>query len=455
MRATRVPRLIVQPLTRPLSGSVPVPADKSISHRALIMAAVANGCSELRGFSYGEDNVATQRAFSQMGVRIEDDACGTLRVHGVGLDGLAAPAAQIDCGNSGTTMRLLSGLLAGQAFASRLVGDASLSRRPMSRIVRPLMERGAVIAGQPRQGGGDEVTAPLEIGPLPPGRRLAALEYQLPVASAQVKSALLLSGLWASGPTLLREPLVSRDHTERMFDALGIPVETAGPVVKLHPPADPKSIAAFVVDLPGDLSAAAFLLAAGLLVEGSVVTTRGTGVNPTRSGFVEIVKRLGGELAIAPRGESLGEPRAEITARATALRGASIGGELALRAIDEIPICAALAARTRGCTRFFDVAELRVKESDRIEAIVTLLRAFGVEASEHEDGFSVEGRPNQQLAAARVDSRGDHRIAMTAAVLGLVADGPTVVEDVACIGTSFPRFVGTLRALGAEVEVES
>ncbi|MBK8994977.1 MAG: 3-phosphoshikimate 1-carboxyvinyltransferase [Myxococcales bacterium] len=448
-------RLIVKPLSRPLLGSVPVPADKSISHRALILAALASGRSELRGFSYGEDNVATQRAFGQMGVSIEDDAHGTLRVHGVGLDGLSAPGADIDCGNSGTTMRLLSGVLAGQHFASRLVGDASLSRRPMGRIVKPLGLRGAVISGAPRSDGSGEITAPLEIGPLPAGRRLEPLEYQLPVASAQVKSALLLSGLWASGPTLVREPLVSRDHTERLLNALGVPVETAGPVVKLHPPADPKSLRPFSVDLPGDLSAAAFLLVAGLLVEGSAVTTRNTGVNPTRSGLLDIVKRLGGQLVVVPRGESLGEPFGEISARGTALRGASVGGELALRAIDEIPICAALAARAAGTTRFFDVAELRVKESDRIAAIVALLRAFGVEAVEHEDGFSVEGRPSGPLAGARVDSRGDHRIAMTAAVLGLIADGPTVVEDVACIATSFPRFAGTLRALGAEIEVES
>ncbi|MBK7582122.1 MAG: 3-phosphoshikimate 1-carboxyvinyltransferase [Myxococcales bacterium] len=448
-------RLIVQPLSRPLSGSVPVPADKSISHRALILAALASGRSELRGFSYGEDNVATERAFCAMGVEVEDDAHGTLRVHGVGLDGLSAPSAEIDCGNSGTTMRLLSGVLAGQPFASRLVGDASLTRRPMRRIVGPLVSRGARIRGAPQGEGSDDVTAPLDIGPLAPGQRLAPLEYQLPVASAQVKSALLLSGLWASGPTLVREPLVSRDHTERLLNALGISVETAGPLVKLHPPADPKSIRAFSVDLTGDLSAAAFVLVAGLMTEGSVVTTRNTGINPTRAGLVDIVKRLGGQLTVMPRGESMGEPFGELTARGGALRGASVGGELALRAIDEIPICAALAARATGATRFFDVSELRVKESDRIAAIVGLLQAFGVETTEHEDGFSVIGRPSGPLSAATVQSHGDHRIAMTAAVLGLIADGTTVVEDVACIGTSFPRFVGTLRALGAELEVES
>jgi 3-phosphoshikimate 1-carboxyvinyltransferase len=447
-------RLSVRPARSPLSGSVPVPSDKSISHRALILAALAGGVSELRGFSYGEDNVATQRAFQRMGVQIDDDAFGLLRVNGVGLDGLVAPDGPIDCCNSGTTMRLLSGVLAGQHFPATLTGDASLVRRPMNRIVQPLRLRGARIeaAAHPTKPG--ELTAPLRIAPLPAGRRLEPLEYVLPVASAQVKSALLLSGLFASGPTLVREPLVSRDHTERMMHSIGIPIETAGPIVKLHPPAGPKSLPPFRVDLPGDLSAAAFVLAAGIVVESSVVTTRRTGLNPTRSGFLDIIQRLGGTWGITPRGETLGEPFGEVSARHTPLRGTSIGGELALRAIDEIPIASALAARARGVTEFHDVGELRVKESDRIAAIVELLRAFGVAAEEGEDGFSVEGRPDAPLSAAHVDSHGDHRIAMTAAVLALVADGESRIEHADCIATSFPRFVGTLRALGADVEVE-
>jgi 3-phosphoshikimate 1-carboxyvinyltransferase len=446
--------LIVQPARRPLAGSVPVPCDKSISHRALICAALAHGRSELRGFSYGEDNVATMRAFARMGVRIEDDAHGTLQVHGVGLAGLTAPDGEIDCANSGTSMRLLAGVLAAQRFRTRLIGDASLTRRPMGRIVQPLRERGAVIFGTPHATK-DDITAPLEIGPIEL-ERLLPLEYQLPVASAQVKSALLFSGLWASGPTLVREPLVSRDHTERILDFLGIPIETAGPLVKLHPPADPHAIKAFSVDLPGDLSAAAFPLVAGLIVPESHVTTRATGTNPTRTGIIDIIRRLGGNLALTPRGESLGEPFAELTVTPSAsLRGASVGGELALRAIDEIPIVAALAARVSGTTEISDVSELRVKESDRISAIVELCRAFGIDAEERETGFAVKGQPDTPLKAAHVSSHGDHRIAMTAAVLGLVADGPTRVDDVDCIATSFPRFVGTLRALGAEIEVQS
>ncbi len=448
-------RLVVRPATRPLSGSVPVPSDKSISHRALILAALSAGTCELRRFSYGEDNVSTLEAFKKLGVQIEDDGQGVVRVHGVGLDGLAEPVGDLDCGNSGTTMRLMCGVLAAQPFRSRLIGDASLSRRPMGRVVRPLRARGAVIAGTPHPSRADDVTAPLEIGPLPAGTRLAGFEYDMPIASAQVKSALLLSGLFAGGPTLIREPILSRDHTERMLDALGMPIEAVGPMLSLHPPASPRAIRAFDVDLPGDLSAAAFLLVAATLVEGSVVTARNTGLNPTRAGIIDAIRALGGHVGITPMGESLGEPFGEVTAEAGALRGGAISGELAVRAIDEIPIACALAARARGTTEFHDVAELRVKESDRIALMVALLRAFGVEADELEDGLVVSGRPEGALRAAHVTSGGDHRVAMTAAVLGLVADGETVVDDVDCIATSFPRFAGTLRALGADVEVRS
>jgi 3-phosphoshikimate 1-carboxyvinyltransferase len=448
-------RLVVRPARRPLSGSVPVPSDKSISHRALILASIANGRSELRRFSYGEDNVSTLSAFRAMGVRVEDDERGTLAVFGGGLLGLKAPDRELDCGNSGTTMRLLAGLLAAQPFRTRLIGDASLSRRPMGRVVKPLRLRGATISGAMRSADLNDLTAPLEIGPLAAGQRLQPLEYALPVASAQLKSALLLSGLYASGPTIVQEPVVSRDHTERMLDALGIPIETAGPIVALHPPADPQSLRAFDVDLPGDLSAAAFLLVAASLVEDSSVTTRATGLNPTRAGILDIIRVLGGTTGITPQGDALNEPFGEVTARHAALSAGTIGGELAVRAIDEIPIASALAARARGVTRFFDVAELRVKESDRIAKIAEILRAFGVGVEERDDGFDVEGRPEGRLSAAHIDSGGDHRIAMTAAVLGLVAEGESVIEDVDCIATSFPRFAGTLRALGAEAEVRS
>lgn len=448
-------RLIVQPQRVGLRGSVPVPSDKSICHRALIFAALSRGTCTLRGFSYGEDNVATLRAFRALGVRSEDDGSGTLRVEGVGLDGLRQPADAIDCGNSGTTMRLLCGLLAAQHFRSELVGDASLSRRPMGRIMRPLEARGARIQGRPHPTKKDDWTAPLVIEAVAEGERLAPLEYRLPMASAQVKTSLLLSGLFASGPTQLEEPMVSRDHSERMLEALGMPLETMGSALRLHPPLDPKALAPFEIDLPGDLSAAAFLLVAGSIVPDSVVSVRHTGINPTRSGILDALRLLGGQLGISSQGANLNEPHAEVSSKYAALRGGLIAGELAVRAIDEIPILAALAARASGTTEFADVGELRVKESDRIATVVGMLQAFGIAAEERGSGFVVQGQPAGALRAARIDSAGDHRVAMTAAVLGLLGDAPTVIEDADCIATSFPRFVGTLSALGGSVEVQS
>lgn len=446
-------RLRIRPSGKPLYGSVPVPSDKSIGHRALIFAALSGGRCEIRGFSYGEDNVATLDAFRAMGVDAQDSRKGVLGVSGVGLDGLSEPPGPLDCGNSGTTMRLMAGLLAAQPFRSRLVGDSSLSRRPMMRVAKPLRARGGNVEGAPHPDRKDEIVPPLDIGPCPPGR-LLGLEYRSPTASAQVKSSLLLSGLFAAGPTVVYEPLASRDHTERMMLALGIPIQAAATMVRLEPPSSPSAIPQFDVDLPGDLSAAAFLLCAAQIVEDSAITVRGTGVNPTRAGIVDIIRAVGGDVSIEPKSDALGEPVGSVTARFAELRGVPVAGELALRAIDEIPIACALAARARGTTTFFDIGELRVKESDRIARMASTLRAFGVDAEEGETSLTVEGRPSGRLTAAIVDSAGDHRIAMTAAVLGLVADGETVVEDVDCIATSFPRFVGTLRALGASIEVE-
>ena len=444
-------RFIVRPATQPLRGSVPVVSDKSIGHRALMLAALAGGESTLRGFSRGADNLATLSALGAMGVAVESDDAGGLRIAGVGLRGLSAPGQALDCGNSGTTLRLLAGILAGQPFEATLTGDASLSRRPMRRIVEPLQMRGTRIAGQ---GQGAEVTPPLVVGPLD-AATLAPLEYESQVASAQVKSAVLLSGLYASGPTLFREPLVSRDHTERMLSALGVPIHTAGPLVELHPPRDPMAMRPFDLELPGDLSAAAFLLSAAAIVDDSQVTVRGTGLNPTRAGVIDALRGFGLELGMTPRGDALGEPVGDVTMLGGRRTGANIGGELVLRAIDEIPILCAVAARASGETQLSDLAELRVKESDRVSAMARLLREFGVCVEERSDGLSIEGVTDKPLRGARVHSQGDHRIAMTAVVLGLVAQDECIVDDVECVKTSFPRFAGTLRALGADVEVRA
>ncbi|MFT3769498.1 MAG: 3-phosphoshikimate 1-carboxyvinyltransferase [Minicystis sp.] len=447
-----MPDLLIHPATNPLVGSVPVPGDKSIAHRSILLAGLATGKSRIAGGALGEDNVSTLGALRAMGVRSTETE-GEIVIEGVGLHGLTAPSAPIDCGNSGTTMRLLTGVLAAARFRAELIGDASLMRRPMQRVATPLRLRNARIEGRmdPKKPG--EITAPLVIGPLPAPQVLSALEYDMPVASAQVKSALLLSGLYADGPTYVKEPIVSRDHTERMLSALGVPLRTAGAMVELDGPGWSGVLPAFSIEVPGDLSTAAFLVVAAQLVPGSRVDVRRVGLNPTRTGLIEILGEMGGSIEAEAKGDELGEPIGVLRAAFANLTAVRTGGERVTRAIDEVPILCALAARASGRTEIMDAAELRVKESDRIATMAQVLTAFGVTCEERKDGLAIEGIPDRPLKAAVVDSRGDHRVAMTAAVLGLVADGPTRVRDVACIATSFPRFAGTMRALGARVEV--
>ena len=443
--------IVVHPLEKALIGSVPVPSDKSIGHRSLLFSSLCEGVSNIRGFSYGEDNVSTANAMRAMGAVIEDTAPGELRVTGTGLMGLQAPKEALDCGNSGTTMRLLTGLLSAQPFSSRLIGDASLTRRPMLRVVAPLRKRGAVIDGAPHPTKAGEVLPPLSIGPLPEGKELTGLDFESPVSSAQVKSAILLSGLYAHGTTLFKEPTLSRDHTERMLHALGVPMRTVGTMIELDPAGWDGKLQAFDIEIPGDVSAAAFLLVAAQIYPGSRVTVRGVGTNPTRVGLLEIARHMGAGLEVVPAGEQGGEPIAEITAWHEPLRGITIGGELVPRAIDEIPIACALAARASGTTTIRDAEELRVKESDRIATMAIVLRAFGITCEELPDGLVIQGKEGP-LEPARIESKGDHRIAMAAAVLALGGSGPTTIVDCDCIATSFPRFVGTLRALGARID---
>jgi 3-phosphoshikimate 1-carboxyvinyltransferase len=447
-------RLVVHPGDKPLHGSVGVPSDKSIGHRALLFSALCEGVSRIKDFVAGEDNAATMACLRALGVRIEATGAREVTVHGVGLGGLSAPTRELDCQNSGTTMRLLSGVLVAQPFRGVLVGDASLSRRPMGRIAEPLRARGGSIEGRPHPEKRGDITAPLALGPMQPGARLSELAYESPVSSAQVKSAVLLSGLFAEGPTYFKEPTVSRDHTERLLLALGVPIETTGPLVKLDPSGWSGVMPPLDVSVPGDLSAAAFLLVAAQLVPKSRVTVRAVGVNPTRSGVLEIARDMGAGLVVEPSGERGGEPLATLHAWPEPLHAAKLGGEVVARAIDELPILCALAARAAGVTTLSDAEELRVKETDRIAAIARVLRAFGVECEERPDGLVIHGKEGP-LDAADVTSEGDHRIAMTAAVLALAARAPSVVRDVDCIGTSFPKFVATLRALGARVDVEA
>lgn len=455
---------IVRPIKQGLRGVVRVPSDKSIGHRAVILGALAEGTSTLRRFSFGEDNVSTLKAFEAMGVAHEileqgiGAKGGRLAIHGVGLFGLKQPidGKPLDCGNSGTTMRLLSGLLCAQEFGSVLVGDASLNKRPMRRVLEPLRKRGAHCRGQKHPTKDDE-TAPIRIAPLVEGEALTGIEWSLDVASAQVKSALLLSGLYAHGTTVVQEPTLSRDHTERMLEGAGVPLRRAGSIVQLDPAGWDGKIAPFDITIPGDPSAAAFLVVAANVIPGSVVRVVDVGVNPTRTGAFDVLRAMNAGAELVSRGDVSGEPIAHLETSAACdetglgMAATRIGGELVPRAIDEIPVLCVAAARARGTTVIRDAAELRVKESDRIATMAEVLRAFGVEARELPDGLEIEGKPQGSLKAATVESKGDHRIAMSAALLALRADGESVIRDVECVATSFPGFARTLEDLGASI----
>ena len=422
---------------RRLDGIADIPGDKSVSHRAALLGALAQGRTEITGFLEAEDCGCTLRAVQALGASVARKAPGHYLVDGVGLYGLTEPDDVIDCGNSGTTARLLLGVLAGQPFCTVLTGDDSLRRRPMARVAEPLRRMGATLDGR------DEGRRlPL----LARGARpLHGLEYRSPVASAQVKSALLLAGLWADGPVTVDEPAPSRDHTERMLGGFGVRVRRDGTRVTLDPG---QALAGQGIAVPGDISSAAFLLAAAAGLAQARVTLRHVGVNPTRAGFLEALAAMGARVARdEERGEG-GEPVADLTVTSGTLRGVDIAGDTIPRLIDEVPALAVLACVAEGITRVRDAAELRVKESDRIHAIAVQLGALGAHVVERSDGIEVHG--GRRLRGATVSSGGDHRMAMALAVAGLLADGVTVVEDTACIATSFPGFVDTVNRLAGE-----
>jgi len=439
-----VQHYIVQPASGPLSGTVAAPGDKSLGHRAVSFGSLCNGAVEVRGLGSGADNRGTARAMAQMGVPMRESG-GALVIDGVGLRGLSAPSGSVDCGNSGTTMRLLCGLLAAQSFESVLVGDASLSKRPMRRVVDPLHRMGAHIDGE---------RAPLSIHPPPSGLR--GIDYALPVASAQIKSALLIAALYADGATRVAEPGPSRDHTERMLRYLGVPViSEADRVTVLDPISFAGELEAAPIEVPGDPSSAAFVVAAALLVGARDVRVGRVCVNPTRTGFLDALSAMGAQVVLDRREESCGEQVSDlvVSSSAPALLGSTtIGGDLIVRSIDEVPILAVLAATADGATWFRDAGELRVKESDRIATTAAMLRAFGVEVDEEQDAFCVHGRAGAPLSAGHVDAAGDHRIAMAATVAALIADGPSRIDDVANVATSFPGFVEAMGSLGASIE---
>ena len=424
----------VMPVSRPLRGEVRIPGDKSITHRAVIFSALAKGTSRIDGYLPSDDCLRTVAAFRQMGVVFEEvvqDGMPTLRVMGTGE--LSEPSEVIDCGNSGTTMRLLTGLLAGQSFFSVLTGDASLRRRPMRRVIDPLRRMGAEISGR-----ADDHLAPLAIR----GRRLSGMDHALPIASAQMKSALLLAGLTASGVTRVREPAPSRDHTERMLSHFGLPCERRDGWIGVH---GGGALRGVDIAIPGDFSSAAFFLVAGAVVEGSEVIVDQIGVNPTRTGLIDVLREMGADIVITPRPSLCGEPVAQMTVRWRRLRGTDVSGDRLPSMIDEFPILCVAAAVADGETVIRGAAELRVKESDRIAAMAEALSAVGVTAEALPDGIRIRG--GGRLTGGGCQTHGDHRVAMAMAVAALVARRPIVLDDTDSIETSFPDFMAQLASL--------
>ncbi|TAM61487.1 MAG: 3-phosphoshikimate 1-carboxyvinyltransferase [Rhodanobacter sp.] len=417
---------------RSLHGTVPVPGDKSVSHRALMLAAIAEGDSRIRGFLEGEDTRATAAVLAQLGVRIETPAAGERVVHGVGLHGLRGVSQPLDCGNAGTGMRLLTGLLAGQAFDSTLVGDASLSKRPMRRVTDPLTQMGARI--DTRQG-----LPPLHVHG---GQPLHGIRYALPVASAQVKSALLLAGLYADGETAIIEPHPTRDYTERMLAAFGWPIRFEPGHASLE---GGHTLHATDVDVPADFSSAAFFLVAASIVPGSELRLPAVGLNPRRTGLLQALRLMGADIAIERQHESGGEPVGDLVVRHAPLHGVELPEALVPDMIDEFPALFVAAAVASGRTLIRGAAELRVKESDRIATMAAGLRALGASIEETPDGAIIHGG---RLGAGSVESHLDHRIAMSFAVAGLVAGGPVRIQDCSHVATSFPGFLELANGCG-------
>ena len=425
--------LLIQP-SRGLHGAITTPGDKSLSHRAVMFAAIAEGTTEISGFLTAEDTLNTAKAVQQLGITVEGLGTDRMLVHGKGLDGLSEPAGVLDLGNSGTGMRLLAGLLAGQNFFSVLTGDQYLRKRPMARIVEPLRRMGSMIDGR-----SNGKLAPLAIRG--GGAALKAVEFASPVASAQVKSALLLCGLYADGVTTVSEPHKSRDHTERMLRYFGADVAESGLSVSVRG-RRPLTAGGPVV-IPADISSAAFFMVAAAVVPGSDLLITNVGVNPTRTGIIDILLQMGADITLEKERDQAGEPVADVRIRHRPLKSVQISGGVVPRAIDEIPVLSVAAAYAAGTTVIRDAAELRVKESDRIATIAAELRKMGVQIKEHSDGMEITG--GSALTGTRCESHGDHRIAMSLAVAGLAARGETTIAGKEWIDTSFPGFEGLLR----------
>ncbi len=419
---------------QPLQGSLTIPGDKSVSHRSVMFAALADGTSHIEGFLEGEDTRATARIFSQLGVRIETPSPSQRIVHGVGIDGLQAPSAPLDCGNAGTGMRLLAGLLAGQAFDCTLIGDESLSGRPMRRVTGPLSQMGAKIDTQ------DDGTPPLHVHG---GQSLHGIDFASPVASAQIKSAVLLAGLYAQGETSVLEPHPTRDYTERMLSAFGVDIEFSPGKARLR---GGQRLRATDIVVPADFSSAAFYLVAASIIPGSELRLKQVGLNPRRTGLLHALRLMGADITEENPAEQGGEPVADLVVRYAPLKGARIPEALVSDMIDEFPALFVAAAAAEGQTVVSGAAELRVKESDRLAAMATGLRALGMQVDETEDGATLHG--GVRLGSGTIESHGDHRIAMAFAIAGQISDGEVRINDIANVATSFPDFDGLARSAG-------
>lgn len=423
----------------PLRGEICIPGDKSISHRAVMFGALADGTTEVTNFLQGADCLSTISCFRALGIAIENTPERIL-VHGRGLHGLTAPAGTLDTGNSGTTTRLISGILAGQQFEAVLNGDASIQSRPMKRILEPLGQMGADIVSIRGNG-----CAPLRINggrAGSPAGRLRGIHYISPVASAQVKSCVLLAGLYADAPTSVTEPQLSRNHTELMLAGFGADVSSEGTTATIRP--DP-ALHAMKLDVPGDISSAAYFIAAGLMVPGSEILIKNVGVNPTRDGILRVVQDMGGNVTLLNQKISGGEPTADLLVKYSSLHAAEIGGAIIPALIDELPVLAVLACLADGTTVIRDAQELKVKESNRIDVMVENLTAMGARVTATDDGMIIEG--GRPLHGAVIDSHKDHRVAMSFAVAALAADGETEIRDADCVKISYPNFYETLKAL--------
>ena len=423
--------LLVEAKTK-IRSTITIPGDKSISHRSVIIGSIAEGLTEIENFLPGKDCMSTVRCMRQMGIEIEVISPTHLKVYGKGLHGLAEPQDVLDVGNSGTTIRLLTGVLAGQDFFCALNGDASIRKRPMKRVAVPLQQMGAQIWG--REGG---KFAPMAIQ----GGALQGIHYHTPVASAQLKSAVLLAGLYASGNTVVTEPAQSRDHTEKMLKGFGADIQCEGLKTSIRS----SSLAGQKVFVPGDISSAAFFMVVAAVIPGARITVEKVGVSETRTGIIDVLKAMGAKVSLSNVLESSGEQMADITVEGTMLKGVEIGGELIPRLIDEIPVLAVAAAAAQGTTVIKDAAELKIKESNRLQAVATELRKFGVAIQETEDGLIIQG--GQNYSSAVCESYHDHRIAMACALMGLISEGRTVVRDAECIDISFPGFAESLDLL--------